>query len=148
LLASTTSSNFPSVYLYDRLADTSTLLSGSSTNPPDNRSSRPIFAGDGRNLFFASYAASLVPFDFNRSEDVFALGFLYATISPATAPGLGPTLTWPARPGESYHVQFKTNLADTNWQDVTGTVVVTGNVASLTDLAPGAGQRFYRVAAY
>jgi hypothetical protein len=148
LTASPASSNFPSVYLYDRLADASTLLSGSTTNSPDNRSSRPIFAGDGRSLFLGSYASGLVPQDLNRSEDVFALGFLYATISPASTPGLGPTLTWPARPGETYHVQFKSTLSDTSWQDVTGTVAVTGNQASLTDQAPASGQRFYRVVAY
>jgi Tol biopolymer transport system component len=148
LLASLASSNFPSVYVYDRLADASTLLSGATGNLPDNRSSKPIFAGDGRNLFFGSYASGLVPLDLNRSEDVFALGFLYAAISPPSVPGLGPTLTWPARPGETYHVQFKTTLSEAGWQEVTGTVVVTGNLASLTDMAPGLGERFYRVAVY
>lgn len=148
LVASPSSTNFPSVYLYDRLAGTSILISGATGYPLDNRSSRPIFAGDGRSLFFNSYASGLVPLDLNRSEDIFALGFLYATISPASTPGLGPTLTWSARPRETYHVQFKTNLSDAGWQDVTGTVVVTGNVATLTDLTPGTGQRFYRVAAY
>jgi hypothetical protein len=76
------------------------------------------------------------------------LALLYASITPSSAPGQGPTLNWPARPDETYHVQFKQNLSDSVWQEVNGAVTVTGNRASLTDLAPGTGQRFYRVVTF
>ena len=89
--------------------------------------------------------AGLFP-NVSHGSDVFALAFLYATIVPATA-GHGPTLSWPARPGETYQVQFKNTLSDTVWQNVSGTVTLTGNQAQLTDLAPASGQRFYRVVA-
>ena len=85
--------------------------------------------------------------DFNQGSDVVALSFLYGSITLGGA-GQGPTLTWLARPGEGYLVQFKTTLSDGNWQDVTGVVTITGNQAKLTDLAPASGQRFYRITAF
>ena len=135
--------------MYDGLLGATSLLSASRVNgaAADNRSLAPIFSGDGRTLVFQSAASDLVAPDFNHSSDVFALALLYATIVPATA-GHGPTVTWPARPGETYKVQFKNTLSDADWQNVSGTVTITGNQAQLTDLSPANGQRFYRVVAF
>jgi hypothetical protein len=56
-------------------------------------------------------------------------------------------LAWPAVFGKSYHVQFKNSLADPGWQALAGSVTLVGTKAYLYDLAPAAGQRFYRVMA-
>jgi hypothetical protein len=94
---------------------------------------------------FQSWASDLVAQDFNSTSDVFAIGLLYATIIPGPAPSDGSTVSWPALPGQIYRVQYKDNLDDPTWQDVTGTVTIVGNMGFLTDLAPATGQRFYRV---
>jgi hypothetical protein len=86
--------------------------------------------------------------DFNHSGDLLALAFLYVSIVPGNAPGAGSTLFWPSRPGETYQVQFKDDLSAPTWQTVNGSVTITANVATLTDLAPAIGQRFYRVVAF
>jgi hypothetical protein len=139
----------PDVFLYDRLTSINTLLSTSrfGNSSADSRSLSPVFSGNGRVLLFQSWASDLVPQDFNYSSDVFAFGFLYATVVAGNTPGEGPTLSWPAAPGQNYHVQFKNNLKDADWQQVTGNVTVSGNAGQLTDLAPSPGQRFYRVVA-
>jgi len=150
LLPGANSNSVPNLFLYDLLTGTTSLLTASRYGgaPADNRSCTPVFSGDGRTLVFQSWASDLVAQDFNHGGDVFALAFLYASIVPGATPGDGPTLTWPARPGETYHVQFKNTLSDSNWQDVTGTVTIAGGQAHLTDLAPAAGQRFYRIVAF
>lgn len=150
LLSTMTSNTVPNLFLYDRMLGISTLLTANRFTgaPGDNRSLSPVFSGDGRTLFFQSWASDLVPQDFNQSGDVFELAFLYVSISPARVPGQGPTLTWPARPGESYHVQFKNSLSDATWQPVIGSVTIVGNQAHLTDLAPADGERFYRITAF
>jgi hypothetical protein len=139
---------FPQLYLYDSLANSNSLLSASLYQPgtADNRSATPLFSGNGHKLIFASVASDLVGGDFNHSADVFALGFLYASLT-AGLPGFGPTITWPARPGETYHVQFKNALTDAVWQEVSGVITFSGDRAQLTDLAPSDNQRFYRIAA-
>jgi Tol biopolymer transport system component len=138
----------PELFLYDRLAGSTTLLTTSRVAgaPANNRSLTPVFSGDGRTLFFESWASDLVAQDFNWASDVFALGFLYVSVS--TTPGSGPMLTWPVRPGQTYQVQFKNDPSDATWQTVTGTITIQGNQAQVTDLAPAAGQRFYRVVAF
>jgi Tol biopolymer transport system component len=138
----------PNLYLYDAFANSNALLTASLYRPgtADNRSATPFFSGGGRTLIFSSLASDLLGGDFNHSGDVFALGLLYASIT-AGLPGMGPTITWPARPGETYHVQFKDSLPDAVWQEVSGVITVTGDRAQLTDLAPSNNQRFYRIAA-
>jgi hypothetical protein len=56
------------------------------------------------------------------------------------------TLTWSALGGKTYRVQYKENLADTNWTDLAPDVTATGPTASSSDaIVPT--QRFYRVLA-
>jgi WD40-like Beta Propeller Repeat len=148
LVSLSETNGYPQLYLYDSLANSNSLLTASLYQPglADNRSATPFFNGNGHKLIFASVASDLLGGDFNHSADVFALGFLYASIT-AGLPGFGPTITWPARPGETYHVQFKSALTDAVWQEVSGVITFTGDLAQLTDLAPSDSQRFYRIAA-
>jgi len=149
LIAAPDTNGVPDLFLYDRVNGITTLLTATTYNigPADNRSLGPVLSSDGRTLLFQSWASDLIASDFNQGGDLFSLSFLYASITLGV-PGQGPTLTWTARPGESYHVQFKNALNDSSWQEVTGTITITGNRAQLTDLAASAGQRFYRVAVF
>ncbi|MEJ0089285.1 MAG: hypothetical protein WDM80_06000 [Limisphaerales bacterium] len=150
LITGGTSNNVPDLFLYDSFSGTSSLLTADRLNggPTDNRSRTPVFSPDGRTLFFQSSASDLVPLDFNHNGDVLALMFLYVSIVPDNGSGAGPMLTWPNRPGETYQVQFKDSLSDPAWQDVGGSVTVIGNRASVQNLVPSTGQRFYRVVAF
>jgi Tol biopolymer transport system component len=148
LLASPDGNGVPDVFVFDIGTAKTSLISSNwvSGVTADNRSGLPLFSGDGRTLFFQSWASDLVPLDLNSGGDVFSLAFLYAAISPGTG-GLGPTITWPARPCETYHVQYKNSLGEPTWLDVSGTVTIMGYRAELTDQAPSADARFYRVSA-
>jgi len=56
------------------------------------------------------------------------------------------TLTWQARPGKSYRVQFKAGLGTGGWNDLAGDVLAGGAAAAKVDDTLGAAaQRFYRV---
>lgn len=134
--------------VYDRLANSNTLLSTAATGTAsgDNRSLTPVFSGDGRTLVFASWASNLAADDFNHFSDLFAFAFLYVNVTLG-APGQGPTISWPYVSGHNYQVEYKNNLNDSVWQQVAGTININGNQASLTDPAPASSQRFYRVVA-
>jgi len=149
-IISTDTNGVPDLFLYDRLSGTTTLLSANQTGTAsgNNRSLTPVFSGDGQTLVFQSWATDLMAQDFNHTSDLFAFAFLYATVVPGATPAQGPTITWPALPSVSYHVQYKNNLSDANWQEVTGNVTIIGGKGSLVDLAPGPNQRFYRVATF
>ena len=149
LVAGAASNGQPNIFLYDRLFATTALLSASryGANTADARSFYPVFSGDGRTLAFESWASDLVANDFNHAGALFVFNFLIASVVPGSG-GAGPTLTWPARPGETYSVEFKDNLNDAAWQPATGTVTINGNQAQLTDLAPSSSQRFYRIVAH
>lgn len=137
----------PDIFVFDRLTGGNRLLSGSrfGNATADNRSLAPAFSGNGRVLVFQSWASDLIAQDFNQSSDVFAFSFLYATLTAGSTPGAGPTLSWPAEIGRTYHVKYKDSLDDPSWQDVSGTVTIVGNTGYLTDLAPGNGRRFYHI---
>jgi len=137
----------PNLFLYDRVAGVTTLLTTTmgGSSPANSRSLAPLFSGDGHTIFFRSQASDLTAGDFNQRGDVFGFPFLYATITVNATPGQGPALSWPATPGLTYQAQFMDNLNNSGWQPVTGSVIITGNQGSITDLAPGLGQRFYRV---
>ncbi|MGO8930934.1 MAG: hypothetical protein ACLQU3_29100 [Limisphaerales bacterium] len=148
----------PDVFLYDRLAGSTSLLSLSAWGdyPADNRSGYPVFSGDSQTVVFQSWASDLAPQDYNQSGDVFALDLATSgtnqtfnsqlVLLPA-AGGL-PTLLWPAQPGVSYQVLFKDDLADPVWQDFFGSVSLVGNQGYALDLLPGSGKRFYRIVGF
>ena len=87
---------------------------------------------------------------FNSSEGAFG----DATVLPPPPPmtllanytSSGMQLTWNSRPGASYHVQFKSSLAQAGWTGLSGSIVATGTTASWSDPAPMTdSQKFYRV---
>ncbi|MCU0784489.1 MAG: hypothetical protein MUF81_10690 [Verrucomicrobia bacterium] len=55
-------------------------------------------------------------------------------------------MTWSGSAGLRYRVQYKTNLSDAVWQNLSGDVIATNILSSKVDApAPGIAQRFYRV---
>jgi hypothetical protein len=56
------------------------------------------------------------------------------------------TINWSAVAGGNYQVQFKPDLNETNWNNVSGVVPATGPTATKTDTSAAGTQRFYRVA--
>jgi uncharacterized repeat protein (TIGR03803 family) len=53
--------------------------------------------------------------------------------------------TWNTMPGRFYLVQYNTNLASGNWQNLGDALPATNIVMSIFDTAPASPQRFYRV---
>lgn len=58
-----------------------------------------------------------------------------------------PTVTWLTTPGRTYQVQFKNDLNDPAWQNLTNNVSIVGGQGYAIDPAPAGAQRFYRVIA-
>jgi hypothetical protein len=71
----------------------------------------------------------------------------YADIAPGGLPASGPTLSWPAVAGKTYHVQYLDELGSGSWQVASGSVTIVDERVYFTDPAPSAGQRFYRIVA-
>jgi hypothetical protein len=150
------------------LTGQTTLISASEYGSfsANSRSMTPVFSGDGSTLFFASWASDLAPGDFNENSDVFAV-----TISTNGGGSTGSTnagsalvvglpvglmngqfstnnplvLTWASSAGAVYQVQFKNELSDSDWQPLNGPITVVSNQATISDDAPSAGHRFYRL---
>jgi Tol biopolymer transport system component len=148
----------PNVFVFDRQTGATTLVSLSVFGDfaANNASLTPAFSGDSQTLLFQSWAADLVPQDFNQSPGLFALKLYTSIATPAflgqiifaPASGQNPALTWPAAAGRNYQVQFKNNLTDPVWQNLNGDVTIVGDRAFATDFAPSPSQRFYRIAAF
>lgn len=146
--------NMADIFVYDRYVGTTMLLTTSRFGPfpAFGRSSEPMFSADGQWLFLQSFAADLVASDFNNRADIFAyrmaslspIPLFLAQIIPSSE---GISLTWPLISGKTYRVQFKSTLADEQWQDATGTVTISGTQGSFHEL-PSATHRFYRVVAF
>jgi hypothetical protein len=58
----------------------------------------------------------------------------------------GVTISWSAITGKSYRLQFKSELKEPNWTDLSGDVLATGSKAAKTDTETSGAQRSYRVA--
>jgi hypothetical protein len=54
------------------------------------------------------------------------------------------SFAWSAIPGEVYQVQYKSNLSQTDWSSLGGTLSTTSGILSVSDLMTNS-QRFYRV---
>ena len=66
-----------------------------------------------------------------------------AAVSPSTGQ---ITITWQSAPGRSYRVQYKDDLSEVHWNDLSDGVAVTGSRAACWDTTAGtSNQRFYRV---
>lgn len=137
----------PRLFVYNTTTGTNSILStgAPSTSGGNLRSFAPIFAADGHTVVFSSYASDLVNGDFNQGSDVFEFAFLYANV---TASAGGAIISWPATPGQTYHVQYKDNVQDAGWQTLNGNIAITGNSASITDTSSTSDHRIYRVAAF
>ena len=85
------------LFLYDRAAGTTTLVSASATTPGstgDDESRNPMFSGDGRYLSFESEATDLVAgqADANNGSDVFLYDRVGGSLTLVShAPGLPTT---------------------------------------------------------
>jgi Tol biopolymer transport system component len=146
------------IFLYDRTSGSTTLITASrfGGSSADNRSFSPVFSGDGRTLIFESRASDLIPNDFNNNNEVFALGldsgtnvsaFAVSLFSAAGSP-LTNWLSWPIVPGKTYRAQFKQNLDDSVWQDLSGQMSIMGDRGYLKDAAPVTTKRFYRIVGF
>jgi len=155
------------VFLYDRLAGSTVLLSASiyGGGTGDHESQSPSFTGDGQTVAFPSWASDLTADDFNQGSDLFLFKILSSSdstnpppvltgqilFSPGLVSGVGqtsPQLTWAAAPGVGYQVQYKTNLTDDTWLPVSGSAAIQNGVGYLNDFAPDPDHRFYRIVAY
>ena len=138
------------VFLYDRQTGSNTLLSASRTgaSSADGLSLAPVFSGDGRTLVFSSWASDIVANDFNLQLDVIAYSFFYASILPGSAPGDATWLWWPSTPGKTYQVQFKDNLDDPVWLDLSGTTSDSHYRSALQISTSGTSHKFYRVVSF
>ena len=114
-------------------------------------------------LFFQSWGSDVAGQDFNDADSLIALDL---TALPTTANGNGPTnaasgfvaqllpagsfasaltIRWPLAAGQSYQVQYKTNLTDAIWWNLPGTEAFLGGAGYASDPIPSPVQRFYRV---
>lgn len=67
-------------------------------------------------------------------------------LSAATILNCGTfSLTWNAVVGETYQLQYTTNLASANWLDLGDPVTATNGTMTASDLAGLNPQRFYRL---
>ena len=136
-------------FLYDRLKATNTLLTANSNgNSGNGLSVLPIFSGDGRTIICSSWSSDLAAQDFNQVGDIFAFSFLYASVHQFTNSDNGPLISWPVVAGRHYELQFKDSLDDSTWQTVNGSIVFSGNTATVQDVTGGATHRFYRVISF
>jgi Tol biopolymer transport system component len=80
----------PDLFLYDRLngATTALSLNPSGTNTANNRSSGPMFSGDGQTLVFLSWASDLLAGDYNGGGDLLALNLSAPVITDSDGDGM------------------------------------------------------------
>jgi Tol biopolymer transport system component len=145
------------LFLFDRLTGQNQALShpwgGISTA---NGHSLALAMASGTNLLvFNSAAGDLVPGDFNRSLDVFAVGVDQADptnqppalrLTGVSASEAATTLAWTPAPGWGYRVQYKDALEEPTWRELTGPVRIAGSAAMFADAPPaGLPRRFYRL---
>jgi Tol biopolymer transport system component len=157
--------NVADVFIYDASNDATILVcvnaSGSST--ADDRSLQPVFSADGRTLFFQSWASDLSGNDFNNASDIFALDLtalpvtssgggstnsasvFYAQLFPAGSFAPNPVVSWPLASGQTYRVQYKNDLGDPVWQNLSGNITFIGDTGYITDWSPPPDKRFYRI---
>jgi hypothetical protein len=54
-------------------------------------------------------------------------------------------ITWSSIAGDYYRLQYKTNILDANWTEVTPDILAIGPVTTTTNILIGVKQRFYRI---
>jgi Tol biopolymer transport system component len=164
-LVSMDSNNVADLFIYDAASNTTCLVSlnGAGNSSATDRSLKPVFSGDSQTLYFQSWASDLSANDFNGDSDIYALDLAlalpgsggggspgpasspYAQLIPAGTFGSNPVIRWPLASGESYQVQYKTNLTDSVWLNLPGVAAFIGANGYFGDPSPAPGQRFYRI---
>ena len=66
-------------------------------------------------------------------------------VQSITMSGVDVTLVWSSVAGQTYRVQYKNDLNDAGWTDLTPDVTASGATAAKVDSVGAATQRFYRV---
>jgi len=82
--------DFSDVFLFDRLAGASTLLSPSQTGSTtaDSSSFTPVFSADGQVVFLQSWASDLISQDGNASGDVFTFNLPAPAVTDTDGDGM------------------------------------------------------------
>ncbi len=80
----------------------------------------------------------------NVTSSVVALNVVF-TFQAAVQNGNTVSFSWLTTPGVSYQVQYTTDLSATNWINLGGPIVATGNLTTNSDNLGPDSQRFYRV---
>jgi hypothetical protein len=80
-----------------------------------------------------------------RVVQLAATGNPEAVIQSIVVSGGNIILTWSAVSNETYEVQYRTNILDTNWFNITPTVTASGPTASETNAIGNIPQEYFRV---
>jgi Tol biopolymer transport system component len=158
--------NVPDLFIYDTSNNATILVSvnAAGTSSADDRSLNPVFSADGHKLVFQSWASDVSGNDFNNGSDVYALdltalpitssggggstnpaSIFYAQLLSAGSSTPNPTVSWQLASGKTYQVQYKNDLGDPLWQNVTGNIIFIGDTGYVTDPSPPTDKRFYRI---
>lgn len=70
---------------------------------------------------------------------------LHPVVQSLTATPTNVTVTWNSVAFQQYQLQYSTNLAQTNWTTLEGTLTATGGTLQATDSSPSGPARWYRV---
>ena len=80
-------------------------------------------------------------------------GTVFRLVIPPGTPSVTTTggvlnINWKAVPGQTYQVQYSTDLRQTNWMILISAVTPTNSTATATDAVGPDSQRFYRIVEY
>ena len=136
----------PKIFLFDRLTGKNSILSAAQNNSkPFPWISAPVISAGADNVAFVSVGSDLATNDFNRGSDAFAIRVLIRMQIAATpSPGATATMTWQTVPERNYQIQYRDELADPQWHDLSASYTIVGNMASAT-VPADQPSRFYRV---
>jgi len=103
--------------------------------------------------FIAAATGPSTALNFEFQNDSANFGLDDVSVTPVTAPvfqsvaktGGAITFTWSALVGQTYQLQYKTNLTQTGWSDLSGTITATNSVMTGSDPIGPDAHRFYRV---
>jgi len=113
-------------------------ISGSGTSTLTISNVSPLNAG--------KYSLSVS----NALGSITSTGALLAVVSPPVFQTVSQTngaltLTWSAAPGQTYQLQYKSELASTNWLNLGDAIVATSPAVTASDVIGFNSKRFYRV---
>ena len=139
------------VFARDLFTQTTYCLSMNrdGTGTGNGCSAMPVLSGDGGAVGFSSDASDLIEGDGNNAADVFVARL--ASIPVLRLLGIerasgGVAIHWAAVPGQTYRIEYKTQINDPAWQTLPGAVTATTAAAAKWDDTLGAGtQRYYRI---